>query len=65
MMNPFPLIADLEVSCPFRVYDLNHGEYIFSNLDLKTGDIPPDVACLPVYGLRAVDNVLYIDTRIS
>ena len=26
------------------------------------GDVPPDIATLPVVGLRSVDNVLYIDT---
>ena len=57
-------IADLPLSIPFRVYDIEKGHYIFSILeDAKYGDVPPDIAFLPVLGIRAVDNVLYIDVR--
>ena len=55
-------INDLPVTVPFRVYDMNKG-YIYSMLDRTfSGDIPPDIAILPVVGLRAVGGVLYIDT---
>ena len=57
-------INDLPLSLPFRVYDIEKGQCIFSLLeDAESGDVPPDIAFLPVLGLRAVDNVLYIDVR--
>lgn len=56
-------IADLPIDSRYRVYDIVLGQYIYSYLfPDEPGDIPPDVAILPVLGLRAVDNVLYIDT---
>ena len=58
------IVNDLPVSIPFRIYDTTTGHYIFSILDPQQGgDVPPDVAFLPVVGLRAVDNVQYIDVR--
>lgn len=58
------MINDLPVTSLYRVYDLDTGHYIFSWLDRSApGDIPPDVATLPVVGLRSVDGVLYIDTH--
>lgn len=58
------IINDLPITSPFRVYDIDTGHYIFSLLDTSQyGDVPPDVATLPVVGLRSVDGVLYIDTR--
>ena len=57
-------VNDLPVSIPFRIYDTTTGHYIFSILDpQQDGDVPPDIAFLPVVGLRAVDNVQYIDVR--
>ena len=57
-------INDLPITCPFRVYDIDTGHYIHSWLNPNdAGDIAPDVAILPVVGLRSVDGVLYIDTR--
>lgn len=57
-------INDLPVTVPFRVYDMSKGHYIYSMLDRTFyGDVPPDIAILPVVGLRAVGGVLYIDTR--
>jgi len=57
------IINDLPITSPFRVYDMNSGHFIFSLLDLADGgDVPPDIAILPVVGLRSVDGVLYIDT---
>lgn len=58
------VIADLGIVGRFRVYDRNHGQYIFSYLDCSApGDIPPDIAVLPVLGMRIFDGVLYIDTE--
>lgn len=57
-------VNDLPVSIPFRIYDTTTGQYIFSILFPEDGgDVPPDIAFLPVVGLRAVDNVQYIDVR--
>ena len=56
-------IADLGIVGRFRVYDMNLCQYIFSYLDCSApGDIPPDIAVLPVLGTRLYDGVLYIDT---
>ena len=58
------IINDLPVTAPFRVYDISTGHFIFSLLNSNDpGDVPPDIAILPVVGLRSVDGVLYIDTR--
>ena len=58
------IINDLPIATPYRVYDTDTGHYIFSWLDVRSsGDIPPDIAMLPVDGLRSVDGVLYIDTH--
>ncbi len=57
-------VNDLPITTPFRVYDVTTGHYIHSWLDRnEPGDIAPDVAILPVVGLRSIDNVLYIDVR--
>lgn len=57
------IINDLPLTIPFSVYDMTTGHYIFSIMSPDDGgDIPPDIATLPVVGLRSVDNVLYIDT---
>lgn len=57
------IINDLPLTIPFRVYDMTTGHYIFSILSPDDGgDMPPDIAFLPVKGLRAVDGVTYIDT---
>jgi hypothetical protein len=57
------IINDLPLTIPFRVYDISKGQYIFSILRPEDGgDVPPDIALLPVVGIRSVDNVLYIDT---
>lgn len=57
------IINDLPLTIPFRVYDMTTGHYIFSILSPDDGgDCPPDIALLPVKGLRAVDGVTYIDT---
>lgn len=57
-------INDLDIRSPYRVYDIDTGHFIFSWLDMTaSGDIPPDVALLPVVGLRAMSGVLFIDTH--
>lgn len=57
------IINDLPLTIPFQVYDVNKGHYIFSIMSPDDGgDVPPDVALLPVKGLRAIDGVLIIDT---
>ena len=57
-------INDLPLTLPFRVYDTTEGHFIFSLLeDAEYGDVPPDIALLPVVGLRAVNNCLYVDVR--
>ena len=57
------IINDLPLTIPFSVYDMTTGHYIYSIMSTDDGgDVPPDVALLPVKGIRAVDGVLYIDT---
>ena len=69
MNRSVSFIADLMIDSPFCVYDRNSGNYIFQNLDLEYGDLPPDIGCLPVLGLRTVlttrSKVLYIDTEVK
>lgn len=58
------ILNDLPLTIPFRVFDETTGHHIFSILSANdSGDVPPDVALLPVVGLRAVDGVLYVDVR--
>ena len=59
-------IADIGIVGRFRVYDLNLGHYIYSYLDTTApGDLPPDIAVLPVLGMRIHDGILYIDTTCN
>ncbi len=58
------IVNDLPITCPFRIYDTTTGHYIHSWLSSdQPGDLAPDIAVLPVVGLRSVDGVLYIDVR--
>lgn len=51
------IVNDVPLHIPFRILDLSSGNYIFSVLDHSgPGDIPPDIATLPVVGVM-------IDTR--
>lgn len=60
------IINDLPIYGRFCVYDMRTGHYIHQFLDTSApGDIAPDVAVLPVLGLRTMDDVLYIDTRTA
>lgn len=57
-------VNDLPLVSPFRIYDTTTGHYIHSWLSPEqSGDIAPDIAILPVVGLRSFDGVLYIDVR--
>lgn len=58
------IVNDLPITGPYRVYDVTTGHFIHSWLDRNApGDIAPDIAILPVVGLRSFDGVLYIDVR--
>ena len=58
------IINDLPLTIPFRVYDIDKGHTIFSIMSpADGGDVPPDIALLPVVGLRSAGDVLYIDVR--
>lgn len=56
------VIADLGILNRFTVYDMNLRQYIYQHLDRSAPTIPPDIAKLPVIGMRMFDGVLYIDT---
>jgi len=59
-------IADLPISSPFRIFDRNLGHYIFSILDTtEGGDVPPDIAFLPVDDVHTEGNVLIITTHTN
>jgi len=69
MSRSAPVIADLDIRSAFCVYDTISGHYIYSCLDpAGPGDIPPDIACLPVVRTRSVGSsvsvVLYIDVEV-
>lgn len=60
------IINDIDLNAPFEVYAVNVGHYIFSMYSADApGDIPPDVAMLPVVGLRKMNDVLIIDTILE
>lgn len=60
------IINDVDITTAYEVYAVNLGHYIFQWLDVTApGDIPPDVAMLPVVGLRKMDDVLIIDTILE
>ena len=57
------IINDLPLTIPFSVYDVSKGHYIFSIMSPDDGgDVPPDIATLPVVGLRSVGSITIIDT---
>ena len=55
------IISDLNIALPFRIKDLRINHYIFSNLDLKSGDLPPDIAVLPVVGVMIDQKNHYME----
>lgn len=59
------IINDLPIDGPYRVYDTRSGHYVFSWLDRSApGDIPPDVAILPVARSYYDGPVLIIETEV-
>lgn len=58
------IINHLPLTIPFRVYDIDKGHYIFSIMSPDDGgDMPFDIAFLPVVGIRSENNVTIIDTK--
>ena len=46
------IVNDVPLTIPFRIKDISSGHYIFSILNRSdSGDIPPDIAFLPVIGV--------------
>lgn len=65
IIKPGRTIADLDISVPFRVLDVNIGHYIFSNLSCSApGDVPPDIASLPARKTEFIDGALIIKTGV-
>ena len=59
------IINDLDIRGPFTVYAANIGHYVYSFLDpAGPGDIPPDIACLPVLSVRSVPCSTWTMTEI-
>ena len=58
-------IADLSLLDLFKVYDLRFRSVIHSGFDSVHNPLPPEIASLPVLGLFAVDDVLYIYTEVT
>lgn len=57
-------INDLPITASYTVYDLDTGHHVFTWLDTERyGDLPPDIAILPVVGIRSAYGILQIDTR--
>lgn len=58
-------INDLQITGQHCVFDVNIEHYIFSWLDRSApGDIPPEVACLPVLRSYQEGPVLIIETEV-
>ena len=59
------IINDLTISGPYQVFAPSIGHSLFSWLDRSApGDIPPDVACLPVLRTYYSGPVLIIETEV-
>ena len=57
------IINDLVITGPYQVYDVELNHYVFSWLDRSApGDIPPDIAVLPVKRTYNVGDVMIIET---
>ena len=57
------IINDLPLTIPFAVYDVSKGHFLFSIMKPDDGgDVSPDIATLPVVGLRSVGSITIIDT---
>lgn len=62
-------IADIEITGPFDVYAVNTGHYIHMWYDRTApGDIAPDLAMLPVLGVRYTRSdtatIMTIETEV-
>jgi len=63
MTHPL-VINDIPVTSSYTVYDRDTGHHVFTWFDTeKYGDIPPDIAFLPVDGIRTEGGILCIDTH--
>lgn len=58
-------ISDLPLLDLFKVRDLRSGTVIYSGFDSVHNPFPPEIASLPVLGLFAVDDILYIHTEVT
>lgn len=58
------IINDLIINGPYQVLDVSIGHYIYSWLDRSApGDIPPDIAILPVRKTYFEGPVMIIETE--
>lgn len=56
-------INDLPIAGPYTVTDADTGRILHKYVD-GPGDIPPDVACLPVLDVSAGPDGIRISTRV-
>lgn len=57
-------VNDIEISGPFTVYAVQLGHYIFQYLDTtQPGDVPPDIALLPVVSVHDFAGVTCISVN--
>lgn len=62
------IVNDVPLTIPFRIKDLNSGHYIFSILNRSDdGDIPPDIAFLPVVGVMIdqQSGMMEVETELN
>lgn len=62
------IINDVPLTIPFRIKDVNSGHYIFSILNRsESGDIPFDVAVLPVLGVMVdqKSGMMEVETELN
>ena len=61
-------INDVPLTIPFRIKDINSGHYIYSILSRSdSGDLPPDVAVLPVVGVMIdqKSGMMEVETELT
>lgn len=62
------IVNDVPLRIPFRIKDLSSGHYIFSILSHSDpGDIPPDIAILPVVGVMIdqKSGMMEVETELN